>query len=48
MLDNLDQDQDIAAKEDHVKRIRITPHGKMKDWVAFSLQFLLDVISPLK
>ena len=40
-------DQDIAAEEDHVKRIRITSHGKMKGWVAFSLQFLLDV-SPTK
>ena len=42
-----DQDQDVAAKEDHVKRIRITSHGKMKGWVALSLQFLLDV-SPTK
>ena len=38
-------DSDVAAKEDHVKRIRITSHGKMKGWVAFSLQFLLDVVS---
>ena len=31
---------DIAAKEERVRRIRITSHGKIKNWVAFSLQFL--------
>ena len=46
MLDDHDHGQDIAAKEDHVKRIRITSHGKMKGWVALSLQFLLDVSPP--
>ena len=44
---NFPMDQNIAAKEDHVKRIRITSHGKIKGWVTFSLQFLLDV-SPSK
>jgi hypothetical protein len=40
-------DQNIAAEEDPIQRIRITSHGKMKGWVAFSLSFLLDV-SPQK
>jgi hypothetical protein len=39
-------EQNIAAKEDPVKRIRITSRGKIKGWVAFSLQFLLDVSPP--
>jgi len=43
----MDQDS-TAAKEDHVKRIRITSHGKIKGWVAFSLQFLLDEASDSK
>ena len=41
-----DQDS-IAAEEDHVKRFRITSHGKIKGWVGLSLQFMFDV-SPSK
>jgi len=35
-------DQDIST---HAKRVRITSHGKIKCWVAVSLQFLLDEAS---
>ena len=37
-------DQNTPAK-DHVQRLRITTHGKIKRYVAFSLRFLLDVSS---
>src|SRR5271155_5097542 len=40
-------DQAISTKDDHVQRIRITSHGQIKAWVAFSLQFLLEVSAPL-
>jgi len=45
---NFPMDQDIAAKEDHIKRMRITSHGKIKGSVALSLQFLLDGASDCK
>ena len=37
-------DHNIPAK-DHVQRLRITTHGKIKCWVALSLRFLLNVSS---
>ncbi|KAF8805682.1 hypothetical protein BYT27DRAFT_7065537, partial [Phlegmacium glaucopus] len=41
-------DQDISAKDNHVQRIRITSHGKIKGWVTFSLQFFFDEASDCK
>ncbi|KAF8805639.1 hypothetical protein BYT27DRAFT_7104018 [Phlegmacium glaucopus] len=39
---------DISTKDNHVQRIRITSHGKIKCWVTSSLQLLLDEASDCK